>query len=286
KLEGLFDMCAPFWSTRLPQAGMQYDQHAALGCMPRTSDANGVSFPAEVQEWADRYTAAGPGVTPSAPTIVATTVPYEIELARYVHGARAWYLTDASDWKQKYEQTVGMAAFPIHTHKCLGKLPDLFPDKTKKARQAFALGMAFGFICKRGDYYYLNVQRVQKENATVYEVPADTEWQTVFGPPENRAVPSDSGAVCFLFNKNRKPKEPLLLAQGRIAACAQLCGDENKTALIGSALGEYVKAVGSATTKAQLSRYLEFLSEFQAEKLAKQMEEEGNLIQQYVNSLE
>lgn len=286
KLEELFDMCVPFWSTRLPQAGMQYDQHAALGCMPQSAGADQVLFPREVQEWAERFSAATTGITAAPPTIVPTTVPYEVELARYVHGARAWYLTDASDWKQKYEQTVNMGAFPVHTHACLGKLPDLFPDRTKAARQAFALGMAFGFICKRGDYYYLNVQRIQKENATIYEVPADTEWQSVFGPPENREVPSDTGALSFLFSKKRKPKEALLLAQGRIAACSQLCADEKKTALIVSALDEYVKAVGSAKTKSQLSGYLTFLREFQAEKLAVQIEEEGNLIQQYINSLE
>ncbi len=285
KLEELFDMCVPFWSTRLPQTGMQYDQHAALGCMPRSAGSDQVVFPQEVQEWAERFSAATTGVTAAPPTIVPTTVPYEIELARYVHGARAWYLTGAEEWKQKYEQTVAMRAFPLHTHSCLAKLPDIFPDRTRTARQAFALGMAFGFIAKRGDYYYLNVQRTQKDNATVYEVPLDTDWQTVFGPPENRAVPTDTGAVSFLFRKQRKAKEDLLLEQGRITACWQLCKDEKKTALIVSALDEYVGAVGSATTKAQLSDYVNYLKEFPAEKLAAQIEEEAALIEEYVNSL-
>jgi hypothetical protein len=285
KLEELFAMCVPFWSTRLPQAGMQYDQHAALGCMPRSVGADQEQYPPEVQEWAKQFAAATTGVTAAAPTIVPTTVPYEIEMARYVHGARAWYLTDASDWKQKYEQTVSTNAFPVHTHACLGKLPDLFPDRTRAARQAFALGMAFGFIAKRGDYYYLNLQRTQKDNATVYEVPLETDWQTVFGPPENREVPEETGAVCFLFSKKRRLKEDLLLAQGRTAACGKLSADVKKTALIVSALDEYVKAVGSAKTKAQLSNYVTFLGEFPADKLADQIEQEGNLIEDYVRNL-
>jgi len=285
KLEELFAMCVPFWSTRLPQTGMQYDQHAALGCMPRSAGADQELFPPEVQQWAEQFAAATPGVTAAPPTIVPTTVPYEIEMARYVHGARAWYLTDASDWKQKYEQTVNMNAFPVHTHACLGKLPDLFPDRTRVSRQAFALGMAFGFIAKRGDYYYFNVERTQKDNVTVYEVPLETEWPTVFGLPEKREVPDETGAVCFLFSRKRRLKEDLLLAQGRIAACGKLSTDEKKTTLIVSALDEYVKAVGSAKTRAQLSDYLAFLKEFPAEKLAKQLEEEGNLIQEYVESL-
>jgi hypothetical protein len=286
KLEELFAMCVPFWSTRLPQTGMQYDQHAALGCMPRSADGDQEVFPPEVHQWAERFAAATTGVTAAPPTIVPTTVPYEIEMVRYVHGARAWYLTDASDWKQKYEQTANVNAFPVHTHTCLGKLPDLFPDRTRTARQAFALGMAFGFIAKRGDYYYLNVQRTQKGNATVYEVPLDTEWQTVFGPREGRVVPAGTGAVSFLFSPKSRPTKHWLLAQGRIAACAKLSADEKNTALILSALSEYVAAVGSARTKEQLTNYLAFLKEFQAEKLAEQLEEEGNLIQQYVNSLE
>src|ERR1035441_267794 len=140
-------MCQPFWNTRLPQVNMQYDQFIALGCMPQASHSGGAAgFAPELREWAQRYTKATRGGVAAPPNLVATTAPYEIELVRYTHGARAWYLSDAADWKDKFDQTVKQKAFPLMLSKGLSDIPDLFPDKKKISRLAFALAMAFGLI--------------------------------------------------------------------------------------------------------------------------------------------
>ncbi len=286
KLGELFDMCQPFWNTRLPQVNMQYDQFIALGCMPQSSDAGEAGgFPAEARQWVQRYTKATRGSVAAPANLVATTAPYEIELVRYTHGARAWYLSDAADWKEKFDQTVKQKAFPLLLSKGLSDIPDLFPDKKKISRQSFALGMAFGFVSKRGDYYYMNLDGSQAEVDGTYQVPMDTEWQTVFGAPADRKIPEDTGPITFQFKK-RKPKESLLLAQGRAQACAKLGQDPKKVEAILAALSEYVKTVGSAAIKAQLSAYENHLDEFQADKLRDQIEHERDSIREYRKNLE
>ena len=286
KLSELFDMCQPFWNTRLPQVNMQYDQFIALGCVPQASDSGGTGgFPPEVRQWAQRYTKAIRGGVAAPANLVATTAPYEIELVRYTHGARAWYLSDAPDWKEKFEQTVKQKAFPLLLSKGLSGIPDLFPDKKKISRQAFALGMAFGFISKRGDYYYMNLQGGLAELDAAYQVPMDTEWQTVFGPPAERKIPEDTVPITFQFKK-KKPKESLLLAQGRAQACSKLGQDPKKVETILAAQSEYIKAVGSAAVKSQLSAYEAFLDDFGADKLRDQIEQERDSIKEFRKNLE
>ncbi len=286
KLGELFDMCQPFWNTRLPQVNMQYDQIIALGCVPEKSDRSGAGgFPPEVRQWAQRYTKATRGGAAAPANLVATTAPYEIELVRYTHGARAWYLSDAADWKEKFEQTIKQKAFPLLLSKGLVDIPDLFPDKKKASRQAFALAMAFGFIAKRGDYYYMNLEGGHGEVDGTYEVPSNTEWQTVFGPQSGRSIPEDTGPITFQFKK-KKPKEAMLLAQGRVEACSKLSQDPKKVEAILAGLSEYVKAVGSSVMRAQLSCYISFLDDFEANKLRDQIEQERDSIRNYRKDLE
>src|SRR5206468_1035440 len=141
KLSQLFEMCQPFWMTRPPQVNMKYDQVIALGCMPLpAASGGGPQFPPEVQEWTQRYVDATRSGIAVPPVILAMTTPYEIELVRYTHGARAWYLADAADWKTKYEAVLKRGAFPLHLHRSLADLPDLFPDEAAAGKQAFALG--------------------------------------------------------------------------------------------------------------------------------------------------
>lgn len=286
KLSELFEMCQPFWNTRLPQVNMQYDQFIALGCMPHSSNTgDAAGFPQEVRQWVQRFTKATRGSVSAPANLVATTTPYEIELIRYTHGARAWYLSDAQDWKEKFVQTAKQKAFPLLLCKGLSDIPDLFPDKKKVSRQVFALAMAFGFIAKRGDYYYMNLDGSQLEADGTYEVPMDTEWQTIFGPPAERKVPEDTGPVTFQFKK-KKPKESLLLAQGRSQACSKLAQEPKRVEMILAALSEYAKAVGSAAVKTQLAAYEAHLDGFEADKLRDQIEQERDSIRAYRKNLE
>ncbi len=286
KLAELFEMCQPFWNTRLPQVNMQYDQNLALGCMPQTSDSGDAGgFPPDVRRWVSQYTKATRGGVAAPATLVATSAPYELELVRYTHGACAWYLSDAADWKEKYEQTVKQKAFPLLLNKSLSDVPDLFPDKKRIARQVFAIAMAFGFVAKRGDYYYMNLEGGPDEADGAYQVPMDTEWQTAFGPSAEKKIPGESGPIAFQFKK-RKPKESLLLAQGRTQACSRLGQEPKKIEFILAGLSEYVRAVGSETVKALLSSYEAYLDDFKADKLGKQIEQERDSIRDYRKNLE
>ena len=78
----------------------------------------------------------------------------------------------------------------------------------------------------------------------------------------------------------------VLLAQGRVEACSKLSQDPKKVEAILAGLSEYVKAVGSSVMRAQLSCYISFLDDFEANKLRDQIEQERDSIRNYRKDLE
>jgi hypothetical protein len=294
KLTQLFQMCEPFWMTRYSHVGLRYQHYTALGCMPlATGRGKERRFPPEVETWAQRYATATRGGVAAAPEIQATTAPYEIELVRYTHGARAWYLAEAQTWKEQYERIAAAGTYPLHLHTAFRDVPDLMPDDTLINKQAFALGLALGFVAKRGEHYYFNLEANPGEGPdaveTRYEVPYETEWQTVFGPANSRTVPPDNpetNRVAFRFKKAR-PRKELYLGQGRPAARKAFEADGERAGLVLAALRQYIAAVGSASSKQQLRAYSKFLGDCDVPgSVRKQIAEERALIDEFVKSTE
>ncbi len=284
KLEEMFKMCQPFWLTHFPAAGARFEDRAYLGCQ---TDAEG-HYPPEVQAWRQELLRTRGHEISQPPDLTPTGRPYQIELVRYTHGARAYYLDDVAAWKVEYDSRLKKPNFPLHLVKSLEDIPDLFPDESAMARQAFALGMAFGFISKRGEYYYANLERTQgKDGGNRYEVPCNTEWQTIFGPAEARQVPSETGNLVFTFDK-KKPPEAHKLDQGRAAALNALKSEPEFVAAILHAVEDYFVAVGTVAAKARLDAYVVFLKQVQTnqEALQHQIVEERKLIEGFVKEHE
>jgi hypothetical protein len=293
--------CAPQPSflSSLPQSTSapnraRTQQHGAggmLGCMPQTGSAGEPQqFPAEIGEWANQHVEATRAGTGAAPTTVPTTIPYEIELVRYTHGARGFYLADGKDLKAKYEKVKSQKAFPLHLHISLESVPDLLPDEAIEAKRAFALGLALGFVAKRGEHYYVNIEAEGSKSLSddrKYKVTYDTEWQTVFGPQGSRSLASPAvGPITFSF-KSAKPLQTLRIGQGRVRACNSLVRDLPNVALILEATGEYREAVGTDNFKKQLSAYLQHLENCDVpNQVRDQIREELRLIKDYQSSME
>jgi Tubulin like len=291
KLDQLFEMCQPFWQTRAPQAGMKYENCTMLGCMPQTgSTGDGPQYPPEVDEWKKQHVDTSRVGAGASPEILPTTIPYEIELVRYTHGARGFYLADGKEWKEKYEKVKSQQAFPLHLHVSLESVPDLLPDDAIEAKKAFALGLALGFVAKRGEHYYVNVEAEGSKvpDGRKFKVGYDTEWQTVFGPRESRSLPSPPviGPITFSF-KSTKPLQSLRVGQGRNRACSSLARDLPNVNLILEAAGEYREAVGTDKFKKQLAEYLQFLENCDVPaQVRDQIREEIRLIKDYQSSME
>jgi hypothetical protein len=289
KLAALFSMCQPFWDTQLPQAGMQYDHFLALGCKPLPDAAQGVRFPQEAQQWAQQYVHAGQGAVAARAILIPNQAGHELEIVRYTHGARAFYLTDALDWKTKYTDFSKRKAFPLHVAKCLEKAADLFPDEQEQARLAFALAMALGFIAKRGDYYYWNLKAEENpgQEGVQFEVLNHTDWQTIFGSSDARILPTETGPIAFTFKKRPRMPADLKISQGRLSALEALSKDSSKPPLIMTAVKSYEAWIGNAKVKKDYITYEKYLDDMQVTpELQQQIVSERELIKQYAKKLE
>jgi hypothetical protein len=291
KLTELFGMCEPFWKVTEPTSNTTYAHVTALGCTPILSGA-AYGFPPEAEAWVKNYV-RGDEKTKG---IEATNAPYELELVCYTHGARAMYLDDVKDWKDKYDALTKQGAFPLHIDQRFVDLPDL--DVTAKdykdradGRRAFALGMALGFVAKRGQQYFLNIEAGATKAETggaSYRVPYVTEWQTVFTPVDDYQPPDPATLTLVSFElKKTVPPKKLLLAERRDAACKALEKVPDRTKLILGALSDYVTEVGSAAAKRQLGVYLDFLKSCNVpDDTRKQVDVEAALIASYLEKLE
>ena len=287
KLNQLFTLCRPLWKTTLPRVDMNYSEFIALGCLPiRAMKGKDPEFPPAILKWKRQFVEAGQsGMT--EPVLLPTSAPYEVELVRYTHGARAWYLDDLRGYKRKYEMIAGRNAYPLHLHKALLDVPDLFPERDAPARRAFALGMALGFIAKRGEYYYFNLRETSAaESSARFKVPHHTEWQTVFGGDDNRIIPPNVVGIEFKFAR-RKPGHAALLAQGRAKAFRALIRNQENVEMIHTGLSEFVSDIGTADAKAMLKAYWNHLDGTRVPAtLRKQIKAEADAILEYIGGLE
>ena len=291
KLDEMFRMCQPFWKISLPQAGMQFDTHLALGCAPVQGDGAGpVRFPKEIDKWIGQHTRAGQGGAGVTATTVATAAPYEIELVRYTHGARGFYFSDAGAWKNQYEAIRKTGGHPLHLSRSLAKAPDLFPDRSKDARQAFAMAMGMGFISKRGDYFYWNLVALPGTapgGEPLYDIPSDTQWATIFDGASGRVIPTYTGSPTFRFGK-KDPKAAFKLDQGREKALKVFLKKSEWATDVRQAASQYLRAVGSVMARDQWKSYAEQLDNLTStpKGLQEQIDAERSAVLEYLKNIE
>ena len=263
RLRAFFTMNAPFWRTDRPTADFDYVENRMLGAMPVIE--NGRAEPrAELQAWVkDIGATEGRG-----PSIEALSTPYELQLVRYTHGARAMYLKQASDWKAFYTAwSRSSSGFPLHIDARLVDLPDLDSSGTilarerLEARKAFALAVALGFVVQRGRQFFLALEKVSSEvgGARVerYSVPLKNEAHTVF---DGSGVP-DTGGLFDYTNGDTAGR--IRLGEDRVRAKEALERkvSEPRVRLILEAVREYETAVGLGTVREQFDRYTGWLGD-------------------------
>jgi hypothetical protein len=144
------------------------------------------------------------------------------------------------------------------SHAAFQNIPDLFPPEDIRPLRYFALGIAFGFIVQRGDWYYFGLEKPpfgQKENIRVlYE---GQSWTSVYGLEEEWSPPSEIDRLDFSRRQQDVDKDRHQLAQGRQNAVEALGEEEDYIELLEGAVNEYHRGVGNRTFSEQLYRYAE-----------------------------
>ncbi len=254
KLQMLFELCAPFWQLGPQMLGtIQMPETYCVSVKFELDDEGEINPPKEIAEWTDKYSQNG-----AKGQILDTQVPYIISVNKRIHGARAYFLSAAPRWEEIYKERLRQSKgrYMLHVHSVFSNIP-LLPPTDDESMQAFAKGMALGFIVKRGDWYYYGLDEKYDiaTNATNLEVGYKGHWKTIHDLKDIPKVPEHCGALWFkLASKN--PPEDMRIGQGRENAVNELKNHDEWTKAIEAAFNEYYKQVGM-DLRLQLAKYIE-----------------------------
>lgn len=255
KLDLMFQMCQPFWSAKGVTADMVFPEFLALSVFHRDQGEEKSVPPPVVRDWVSGH---APGTDRGRYQILQSAVPYEITLGRRTYGARAYYLAEARQWREVYgiEKKSASGRYMMESHAAFMELPDLFPPDTK-ALDAFAVGMALGFIVTRGDWYYYGLERGEAGARVLY----GTQAETIFSAAGAAPRPEAAGDIRFECKQQTKLPANRKLGQGRESAAEALRGRPDWMEAIAATVVEYHQAVGNDDLRKQLDAYVKTVLE-------------------------
>ncbi len=132
RLEDLIGRSVPFWMFR---------REGVLG-----QDWEGESI--VVVGVADEERSIYKGALQQGQTLTSTFDPHEITVLQTKHGVPFFALTQYRDFRQAHDHVLRTALKPLYV------FPEVRPGG-EKAKQVFALGVAYGFIFKSGVHYFV-----------------------------------------------------------------------------------------------------------------------------------
>ncbi len=247
KLTLAFQLCQPFWGGSPVEANMEFPEFLAVS-VAHVRDKDGALVPPPVvEDWVRRFAPAG---ARDKYETIPTDLPYEITLGRRTFGARAFYLREAAEWRQKYDSMSANKDFMMATHSAFLNIPDLFPVDAGPIT-AFALGVALGFIATRGDSYYFALDRTEDVINVLYSTQAPTV--TLISAA---SVPATMGELHFLGDSRAKLPKDRLLGVQREPATAALTDHPKWIAFLEEAVRKFQEAVGNQVFSTQLDQYV------------------------------
>jgi hypothetical protein len=247
KLTLAFQLCQPFWNASAVNTSMEFPEFLAVS-VAHVRDKDGALVPPPVvKDWITRF---GPAGDRDKYEAIPTDLPYEITLGRRTFGARAFYLHEAEDWRQKYLSMSSGSDFMMATHSAFLDIPDLFPVDAGPIT-AFALGVALGFIATRGDSYYFALDQAKDGTNVLYSSQAP-----IVASIASASGPINVGDLHFLGKAPAKlPKDRLLDVQRERAATA-LADHPKWITLIEEAVRKFQEAIGNQKFQTDLDRYV------------------------------
>lgn len=265
----MFQAARPFWSTSAPIGMASYETFVAVTLPARLEDPAMGGIRAAIEEVVRE---AG-----AIPEMVVTGYPFALEISTRAYGARAYYLRSTARMKQEYEARVRQGVRDLlHIDRRFGdRIPPLHPDREGQARLLFAWGVAWGYIARRGDYYYLGVAEKQVDGQRLYAPKYRSEEETVIAPND----PAWGGPP------QQDPDRSDLLGRGRSQAMEAFGGRADRAAELMRAFEQYVRRHGTQRVVADLDACLKRLDERIArsasEELRHQYRQERELLDRY-----
>ncbi len=175
KLDLLFDICQPFWTTSHPPGEPRFETLMAVS-MPITK--NGAD--AESRRENDLKKVFGELCEQYGyrPEIVADGYPFALTVMCRTYGARAYYLRSANRMRHFYQRRVEDPKVKARLHldkRFYSKIPLLHPaDVQPTIDELWSWAVAYGYIVLQGNTYYVAAYTTPSGDI----VPKyDTEWQ-------------------------------------------------------------------------------------------------------------
>ncbi|MCW5935240.1 MAG: hypothetical protein KIT45_13245 [Fimbriimonadia bacterium] len=243
QLQSMLDKCQPFWSTSVPQGRQNYDQFFAVSvpCLPDDPEQETI-----------RQTVKKAVVDKGHKSeLVENGYPFALEICNFAYGARAYYLKSAEEMRLFYEEKSSDAAIRARLHidkRFIGRIPKLHPEEHGEALGLFAWGVAYGYIAKDGNFYYLGINESENAVTPKYQTDwspsifdlMDSSWQ---GAPQKKRDKADQ------------------LAQGRENAIEALQQHPTGVKQLLAARNRYEDHWGQARAQSEIEEYLRRLDE-------------------------
>lgn len=278
KLDLLFDVCQPFWTTSHPPGEPRFETLMAVS-MPITKNGahaenkNADDLRESVRQLCEQY-----GYRPE---IVKDGYPFALTVMCRTYGARAYYLKSANRMRHFYQRRVQDPKVKARLHldkRFYGKIPLLHPaDMQPTIEELWSWAVAYGYIVQQGEVYYIGV----------YETPSgdivpkyETEWQIAL----TANLPSEWKDWC-----QKRALSEDRLGDTREAAYRAFLAEREHLDNLASARTKLEKMLGRENIAAQLEEYtknlLRFINDTESEEHRKLLNTELEALNRYIKRL-
>lgn len=138
ELDSLINYCHPFW---------RFSSDTGLSPLPQGPGFIGImdeASPLLPKEYRDH----------NKFQVVSTGLKDTIHFVKILHGVPSSLFSNVPQWKLAYENALKDGIDPLHIFPGAKDADEVIPDTDNRPRAVFAFAMAYGFITKRGSYYY------------------------------------------------------------------------------------------------------------------------------------
>lgn len=177
QLEELGIACQPAWRASPSSLSIQYADSIVIG-FPKSKDPN---KQARVVDCFKEVSSSinSRGLYLASVGFAVTRDPARIYVSRRTHGGRPEYLPSLHDCERAYQQWMANGGESMHLYDddLVAKMPQLIASpELDEGELAFALGLAYGWISKRGPYWYWNLKCLDESKQDKFEVPSISDW--------------------------------------------------------------------------------------------------------------
>jgi len=258
RLDAVFESCIPLWPIRyLNEKDEVFQDGIAIG-RPPANKAYANRFERLVNDAAPSMKV---GQFLGVPGIVVTNDSQRIYAVRRVSGGIPHFLPDWQEWRDiyvKYQKRHGDA----HTvsRDVVADLPPMEPfAAASRGDREFAIAIAFGWIARRGNFYYFNIEKTAAET---YDVMLVSTYDCLAF--ESGAVRQDLGSLgalkdgkmlAFKNAKSAPPSRKLGSKGGRANALREFKKAEGAVDLVNEVYETLISKAGEKSVRSDLESY-------------------------------